>query len=114
VIGSSVILSRRDVLQATALSAFTLPLKAGRAQAKASQALPWKHGVRLLGDLKYPASFKQFDYFRDPNVAFEAFKAGVLDTRSENAAKNWATGMTSPPYQKAGSYWRNLRSGASE
>ena len=58
------ILSRRDVLRATAFSAFTPLLKAGQqpAQAKASQALPWKHGVCLLGDLKYPANFKQFDY----------------------------------------------------
>ena len=58
------ILSRRDVLRATALSAFTPLLKAGQqpAQVKASQALPWKHGVCLLGDLKYPATFKQFDY----------------------------------------------------
>jgi microcin C transport system substrate-binding protein len=29
---------------------------------KASQALPWKHGVCLLGDLKYSATFEQFDY----------------------------------------------------
>jgi microcin C transport system substrate-binding protein len=64
VIGSPVILSRRDVLRATALSAFTPLLKAGQqpAQVKASQGLPWKHGVCLLGDLKYPPSFRQFDY----------------------------------------------------
>jgi microcin C transport system substrate-binding protein len=64
IMGSPVILSRRDVLRVTALSAFTPLLKAGQqpAQAKASQALPWKHGVCLLGDLKYPANFKQFDY----------------------------------------------------
>ena len=63
VIGSPVILSRRDVLRATALSAFTPFLKAGQpAQVKTPQALPWKHGVCLLGDLKYPATFKQFDY----------------------------------------------------
>ena len=38
----------------------------------------------------------RFDYFRDPNVAFEAFKAGALDWRTENAAKNWATGYGFP------------------
>ena len=38
----------------------------------------------------------RFDYFRDPSVAFEAFKAGALDWRTENAAKNWATGYNFP------------------
>jgi microcin C transport system substrate-binding protein len=38
----------------------------------------------------------RFDYFRDPSVAFEAFKAGNVDWRTENAAKNWATGYDFP------------------
>ena len=38
----------------------------------------------------------RFDYFRDPGVAFQAFKAGVLDWRTENVAKNWATGYDFP------------------
>ena len=38
----------------------------------------------------------RFDYFRDPNAAFEAFKAGALDWRTENASKNWATGYDFP------------------
>ena len=33
----------------------------------------------------------RFDYFRDPSVAFEAFKSGTIDWRIENTAKNWAT-----------------------
>ena len=33
----------------------------------------------------------QFEYFRDPSVAFEAFKSGAIDWRIESAAKNWAT-----------------------
>ena len=33
----------------------------------------------------------RFDYFRDPSVAFEAFKSGAIDWRTENAAKIWAT-----------------------
>ena len=33
----------------------------------------------------------RFDYFRDPSVASEAFKAGTIDWRIENIAKNWAT-----------------------
>jgi microcin C transport system substrate-binding protein len=39
---------------------------------------------------------QRFDYFRDPGVAFEAFKAGALDWRVENAAKDWATGYNFP------------------
>jgi microcin C transport system substrate-binding protein len=33
----------------------------------------------------------RYDYFRDSYVALEAFKAGQLDWRTENVAKNWAT-----------------------
>jgi len=38
----------------------------------------------------------RFDYFRDPNVAFEAFKTGSIDWHTENTAKNWATGYAFP------------------
>jgi microcin C transport system substrate-binding protein len=38
----------------------------------------------------------RFDYFRDPTIAFEAFKAGDLDWHTENVAKNWATGYDFP------------------
>lgn len=34
----------------------------------------------------------RYEYFRDLDVAFEAFKAGAYDFRLENSAKNWATG----------------------
>ena len=34
----------------------------------------------------------QYDYFRDGTVAFEAFKAGSVDFRSENNSRIWATG----------------------
>jgi microcin C transport system substrate-binding protein len=33
----------------------------------------------------------RFEYFRDSTVAIEAFKADVVDWRTENSAKNWAT-----------------------
>lgn len=33
----------------------------------------------------------RYDYYLDDNVAFEAFKAGAVDRREENVAKNWAT-----------------------
>ncbi len=42
-----------------------------------------------------------FEYYRDSQVAFEAFKAGKLDYFSENSAKNWAT-MWDFPALKAG------------
>lgn len=35
-------------------------------------------------------------YYRDQNVLFEAFKSGDHDFRSENIAKNWATGYKIP------------------
>ncbi len=33
----------------------------------------------------------RYDYYLDDNVAFEAFKAGAFDFRTEGSAKNWAT-----------------------
>jgi microcin C transport system substrate-binding protein len=44
------------------------------------------------------ANFRElrFEYFRDPSVAFEAFKAGALDWHSENSAKNWVHGYEFP------------------
>ena len=38
----------------------------------------------------------RFDYFRDTDVEFEAFKADDLDWRTENAAARWATGYDFP------------------
>ncbi|MEI6984901.1 MAG: extracellular solute-binding protein [Rhodospirillaceae bacterium] len=38
----------------------------------------------------------RFDYYRDADVAFEAFKAGAVDLRMENSSKNWATGYDIP------------------
>ncbi|MCC7276027.1 MAG: ABC transporter substrate-binding protein [Alphaproteobacteria bacterium] len=38
----------------------------------------------------------RFDYFRDANVAFEAFKAGLLDFRIEGSPARWATGYDFP------------------
>lgn len=36
------------------------------------------------------------DYYRDPTIVLEAFKAGSFDLRAENSAKAWATGYESP------------------
>ncbi|WP_245986624.1 extracellular solute-binding protein [Azospirillum thermophilum] len=38
----------------------------------------------------------RFDYYRDLEVAFEAFKAGAYDFRLENSSKNWVTGYDVP------------------
>ena len=37
-----------------------------------------------------------YEYFRDSNVALEAFKAGQYDFRVENTARLWATAYTGP------------------
>ena len=38
----------------------------------------------------------RYEYFRDPTVTFEAFKAGQIDFRTESSAKNWATAYDFP------------------
>jgi microcin C transport system substrate-binding protein len=38
----------------------------------------------------------RYEYYRDSDVALEAFKAGQYDLRLENSAKRWATGYTGP------------------
>ena len=40
----------------------------------------------------------RYEYFRDANVALEAFKAGVYDIRLENTSKLWATAYTGPAF----------------
>ena len=47
------------------------------------KSLPTNIGTNNFDELR-------FDYFRDPSVAFEAFKSGTIDWRIENTAKNWA------------------------
>ncbi len=38
----------------------------------------------------------RIEYYRDPTVAFQAFKAGQADYRQENISKEWATGYDIP------------------
>jgi microcin C transport system substrate-binding protein len=38
----------------------------------------------------------RYEYFRDDTVALEAFKAGQVDFRRENVARNWATAYDVP------------------
>lgn len=52
-------------------------------------------------DMPIGRGFHNFDtvrmeYFRDPTVAFQAFKAGQIDYRQENISKQWATGYDFP------------------
>ena len=42
----------------------------------------------------------RIEYYRDPTVAFEAFKAGRVDWRQENIARQWATGYDFPAAQE--------------
>ena len=45
---------------------------------------------------RYNFATERYDYYRDPSIALEAFKAGQFDIRVENVAKNWAVGYDSP------------------
>lgn len=48
-----------------------------------------RRGMNNIDTLRY-------EYFRDTTVAFEAFKAGQVDFRTENVARDWATGYDFP------------------
>ncbi|MCC6598507.1 MAG: ABC transporter substrate-binding protein [Alphaproteobacteria bacterium] len=39
----------------------------------------------------------EYDYYRDTNVALEAFFAGAFDVQEENTAKLWETAYNAPP-----------------
>ncbi|WP_428491790.1 extracellular solute-binding protein [Rhodopila sp.] len=43
---------------------------------------------------------RRTEYFRDGTVALEAFKAGQIDFREENVAKDWATAYDFPAVQQ--------------
>jgi microcin C transport system substrate-binding protein len=49
---------------------------------------------------RYNFDHMRFDYFRDPNIAFEAFKSHSFDFHIENVAKNWATGYDFPAFKE--------------
>jgi len=42
----------------------------------------------------------RFEYFKDPNAAFDAFKAGQVDYRAENSSLNWGTRYDFPAIKK--------------
>jgi microcin C transport system substrate-binding protein len=58
-----------------------------------SKDLPVMRGLANFGT-------RRTEYFRDATVALEAFKAGQIDFREENVAKEWATGYDFPAVQK--------------
>jgi microcin C transport system substrate-binding protein len=53
--------------------------------------LPVSRGSYNFDELRY-------EYYRDANVALEAFKAGGYDIRVENTSKFWATAYTGPMF----------------
>jgi microcin C transport system substrate-binding protein len=55
--------------------------------------LPTVKGTGNIETLRY-------EYFRDTTVALEAFKAGQVDFRQENVAKDWATAYDFPAFQR--------------
>ena len=65
-------LSRRSVLRGSAvalaapaldtLGSTTFGLTPLATPAAAQEETPWRHGLSLFGDVKYPAGFKHFDY----------------------------------------------------
>ncbi len=55
--------------------------------------LPTARGLNNWDVLKY-------DYYRDATVALEAFKAGAYDLRTENVAREWATGYDFPAVRR--------------
>ena len=55
--------------------------------------LPTRKGTNNFDVLRY-------EYFRDTTVDFEAFKAGQIDFRTENTARNWATGYDFPAVRR--------------
>jgi microcin C transport system substrate-binding protein len=59
-------ITRRSLLQSTA-AAIAAPALGGigvvsLSETAAAQDKPWKHGLSLFGDVKYPAGFKHFEY----------------------------------------------------
>jgi microcin C transport system substrate-binding protein len=53
--------------------------------------LPVSRGFYNFDEIRY-------EYYRDANVALEAFKAGGYDIRVENTSKFWATAYTGPTF----------------
>jgi microcin C transport system substrate-binding protein len=55
--------------------------------------LPVNSGRNNFDEIRY-------EYYRDANVALEAFKAGNFDVQIENNSKDWATAYTGPAFDR--------------
>jgi len=58
-----------------------------------ARRLPTARGTGNFDTMRY-------EYFRDSTVALEAFKAGQIDFRTENIAKEWATAYDFPAVRR--------------
>ena len=65
-----------------------------------AEDLPVTRGLYNFEEIRY-------DFFRDANTLFEAFKAGLYDIRLEGDPTRWATGYDIPPV-KSGRLVRDL------
>lgn len=61
-----------------------------------SRVKNWWAENRPTGKGLYNFDRRRTEYFRDPTVAFEAFKSGQITFRRENVSKTWATGYDFP------------------
>ena len=56
----------------------------------------WWGETQGFGRGRFNVDRRRTEYFRDPTVLFEAFKAGQIDFRVETSAKNWTTSYEFP------------------
>ena len=69
------------------------------------EALPINKGQNNFDALR-------FEYFGDPNAAFEAFKAGAYTFRQESSSKSWATAYDFPGIQNGTVLREEIANGA--
>ncbi len=97
----------RSVYGARAFDQGTLELPVGSGPYRVERADPGRQVVyrrdpdwwgrdRPINRGRYNFDEIRFDYFREANVAFEAFKAGLVDVRVETSPARWATGYDFP------------------
>ena len=55
----------------------------------------WAEDVPVMKG-RYNYGRIRYDYYRDANIAFEAFKAGAFDWQVESSAQRWVTGYDIP------------------
>jgi len=70
-------------------------LDAGRSIVYERVADHWGRDLPIMRG-RYNYDTVRFEYYRDPTVALEAFKAHAFDFRSENVARVWATAYDFP------------------